>query len=108
MLGAQTVTIVRRSEASTDDYGLETYTTTQTDVHGCLVAPAGSSDSVQVNRDPADEALTIYMPAGTASEAGDLYIVAGNTYHRDGRADAWFDPNGWPVGVVVNVKRRLG
>ena len=108
MLGAQTVSIVRRSAVATDDYGLDTYSQTTTTVAGCLVAPGGSSDTSETNRDPSDDALTIYLPAGTVTQAGDLFIVGDATYERDGRADSWFDPNGWPVGVVVNVKRRLG
>lgn len=108
MLGAQTITIVRRSEVATDDYGLEEYATTQHTITGVLVAPGGSTDTTEGNRNPADDALTLYLPAGTPTHAGDHFIVAGQTYERDGRADAWFDPAGFPVGVVVNVKRRIG
>lgn len=108
MLGAQTIQIVRRSAVATDDYGLDTYSEQTLTVTGCLVAPAGSSDTVETNRNPSDDGLTLYLPAGTVTQAGDHYIIGDETYERDGRADSWFDPNGWPTGVVLNVKRRLG
>lgn len=108
MLGAQTIQIVRRSAVATDDYGLDTYEQTTLTVTGCLVAPGGSTDTTEANRNPADDALTLYLPVGTVTQAGDLFIVGGNTYKRDGRADEWSNPNGTPVGVVINVKRQLG
>lgn len=108
MLGAQTIIVRRRSAVTTDDFGLDTYSHTDLSVTGCLVAPAGSADAVETSRNPSDDGLTLYLPAGTVTQAGDHYIIGGETYERDGRADSWFDPNGWPVGVVLNVKRRLG
>lgn len=108
MLGAQTIIIKRRSAVATDDYGLDTYSEVTLTVTGALVAPGGSTDTTEANRTPSDDALTLYLPPGTVTQPGDHYIIGGDTYERDGRADSWFDPNGWPVGVVVNVKRRLG
>lgn len=108
MLGAQTVSIVSRSEASTDAYGLETYTTATRSVSKVLVAPGASSDTTDVNRNPADDSFTLYFPAGTAINAGDLFVIGSDTFERDGRADVWVNPAGLTEGVVVTVKRRLG
>lgn len=108
MLGSQTVFIVRRSQAGVDVYGLETYTTMEIKVSGVLVAPTASTDTVEVNRNPADDSFTLYLPIGVVIQPGDKFLIDGQSYDRDGRADSWISVAGAPAGVVVNVKRRIG
>lgn len=101
-MAGELVEIVRRSQTSTDSYGLPVYEQVSIPVQGVLVAPGGSSEPVLTGADPVDGAFTLYFPTGTVIEPLDRFIVRGSEWVKDGTADDW------GVGVVVKVRQRNG
>lgn len=107
-VGGSSVTIVNRSSSSVDDYGNPQYSTTETVIPNCFVAHGTSTEPVDIARTPIDAMLTIYFPHGTNVADADLFLIAGETWVKDGDPDVWDTVNGFDVGVVVSVRRRRG
>ena len=107
--GDEPIFIIRRAQTGVDDYGNPTYSRTETLVRHCLISYDGSSEPVDVARDPIDASITLYLPAGTAIEDGDVFEVRGTEWVKDGDQQEW--PALWPgfvPDVVVKVRRRRG
>lgn len=107
--GGETITIRRRSAASTDAYGNPTYTTTTITVKDALIAIEGSSEPIDAERDAVDAKVTAYLPNGTQVQDGDVFIIRGSQWQKDGNAGEWVSPFvGMETGVVVPLRRRRG
>jgi hypothetical protein len=107
--GGETITIRRRSAASTDDYGNPTYTTTTITVKDALVAIGASTEPIDASRDPIDAKLTLYLPNEVAIDDGDVFIIRNTNWVKDGQSEDWVSPFvGLEGGRIVPVRRRSG
>jgi hypothetical protein len=107
--GGETITIRRRSVASTDDYGNPTYTTTNITIKDALIAVGGTSEPVDAERDAVDSSLTLYLPRDTVVQDGDVFIIRNSQWVKDGSAQQWVSPFvNFEAGVVVPVRKRVG
>jgi hypothetical protein len=107
--GGETITIRRRSKASTDDYGNPTYITTTITVKDALIALGGTSEPIEATRDPLDSKLTIYLPNEVKIEDGDTFIIRNTPWVKDGQSQEWVSP--FPSlegGQIIPVRRRVG
>lgn len=108
--GDEPIIIIRKSSTgSVDDYGNPVKTTEQILVRHALFAYNGSHEPVEIDRDPVDAKLTLYLPAGTEIRDGDIFEIRDTQWVKDGDAQDW--PQLWPgfiPDVVVNVRRRRG
>jgi hypothetical protein len=107
--GGETITIKRRSATATDDYGNPTYSTTTITVRDALIAVGGTSEPVDPARDAVNASLTIYLPNGTKVHEGDVFLIRGSSWVKDGTAQEWVSP--FPAseaGVVVPVRKSRG
>jgi N-acyl-D-aspartate/D-glutamate deacylase len=107
--GGETITIKRRSVASTDDYGNPTYTTTTITVKDALVAIGATTEPIEASRDPIDAKLTIYLPNEVAIADGDVFVIRNTSWVKDGQGEEWVSPFvGLEGGRVIPVRRRVG
>lgn len=107
--GGETITIRRRSATSVDDYGNNTYSTTTITIKDALIGVGGTSEPVDVARDAVDAQLTAYLPNGTQVQEGDVFIIRGSQWVKDGSPQQWVSPfPGLETGVVVPLRRRRG
>lgn len=107
--GGETITIKRRSAASTDDFGNKTFTTTNVVVKNALIAVQTGEEPADPTRDNVDARLVLYLPQGTDVRDGDTFVIRNSTWMKDGSVQNWKSPFiGLEVGVVVPVKRRNG
>ena len=107
--GGETITIRRRSAASTDDYGNPTYTTTTITVKDALIAFGATDAPVDAERNAQDVDLTVYLPNGTVVEENDTFIIRGTSFVKNGVSQEWISPfAGLDGGVVVPVRKRNG
>lgn len=105
---SETVTIVRRSLGSVDDYGNPTVTTTTVPLDGCLVGWGSTNEPALADADPVATQMTLYMPAGTQIFEGDEFIVRGETFVKDGMAQEWKSMLNVSKGVVVMLRKHDG
>lgn len=105
----ETVTIVRPSQATRDEYGNDVAgAPVEILVVGCAVAPSGAGEDVQA-RDQVSSALTVWMPAGTQVNATDKVRVAGVLYDVDGTSRSWTSAfTGLTAPVEVSLTRVRG
>lgn len=107
--GGETITIKRRSATATDDYGNATYSFTTIVVRDALIGIGHTSEPVDATRDAVDAKVTAYLPNGTRVEEGDIFIIRGSQWVKDGSPEEWQTPfNNLEVGVVVPLRRRRG
>lgn len=107
--GGETVTIKRRTANGVDEYGNEVWTTTTVKVRDCLIAFGESDEPAETDRDPIDTSLTLYMPPGTVVEPGDVFHLRATDFVKDGSPQGWLSPfDGFPLGVVLKLRRRSG
>lgn len=107
--GGERITIQRRSATATDDYGNASYTSPTIVVKDALIGVSGTSEPVDPARDAVDATLTLYLPNGTQVQDGDVFIIRGSQWVKDGSAQEWLSP--FPAseaGVVVPVRKRRG
>lgn len=107
--GGETITIKRRSAGSDDEHGNATFTTATVTLRDALIAVGGTSEPVDPARDAVDATLTLYLPQGTVIQEGDIFVIRGSQWVKDGTAQEWISP--FPVteaGVVVPVRKRRG
>jgi hypothetical protein len=107
--GGETITIRRRSESGSDDFGNPTYTTTNVIIKDALIAVGGGSEPIDVERDAVDSSLTIYLPSGTVVLDGDVFIIRNSQWVKNGQVQDWVSP--FPsslAGVVIPVRKRRG
>lgn len=106
--GSETVIIKRRSGNAVDEYGNKTFNLTTITVNNCMVGFTSSMEMNTPEREAVDSSITLYLPNGTAVQAGDRFIVRGVEFIQNGEAQVWEAPFDLKVGVVVNVKKRNG
>lgn len=107
--GGETITIRRRSATATDDYGNNTYSTVTITVKDALIGIGATSEPVDATRDAVDATVTAYLPNGTRVEEGDVFIIRGSQWVKDGSAQNWVTPfSNFEAGVVVPLRRRRG
>lgn len=106
--GGETITIKRRSEASTDEHGNPTYSFASITIRDALIGIGGTSEPIDPQRDAVDATLTLYLPEGTQIRQGDRFMIRGTEWVKDGTAQEWTSPFPMEVGVVVPVRRRVG
>ena len=107
--GGETITIKRRSVASTDDYGNPTYTTTNITIKDALIAIGGTSEPIDAERDAVDSKLTLYLPIDTVIQDGDVFVIRNSQWVKDGSSQQWVSPFiNFEAGVVVPVRKRVG
>lgn len=108
--GNESVDIIRRSSAgSVDAYGNPTFSNTTVTIDGVLVANGSTNEPVDASRTPVDASLTVFLPAGSTITDGDILVIRGEEWVKDGDAQEW--PQLWAgftPGVVLNVRRRRG
>lgn len=102
----ESITQIRRSSTSTDDYGQPVYTTTETTVQA-IVSARISGTNFDADQIVITDGLTIYLPAGTDVQDDDRFTIRSKTYEIDGEAFEWKEGLGsWNPGVVVNLQRE--
>lgn len=107
--GGETITIRRRSKASTDDYGNPTYTTTTITVKDALVALQAGTEPIDAERNATDNKLTVYIPNGTPILEGDVFIIRNTTWVKDGQVQEWISPfSSLQGGTAIPVRQRVG
>lgn len=108
--GDEPIFIIRKTlTGDVDQYGNETATTTEILIRDALFAFDNSSDSNEVNRNPKEARLTLYLPHGTEVRDGDLFEIRETLWVQDGTADDWtIASNNFEVGVVISVRRHRG
>ena len=106
--GDEPIFIIRRTEDGVDKYGNPTYTTQEILIRDALFAFGATMEPVNVERNPIDAKLTLYLPHGTLIEEGDLFEIRETLWEKDGDPAAYPTIDGFEVGVVVNVRRRRG
>lgn len=104
---SEPVTVARSVFDSADDYGNPTYSTTSFTVQ-CLVGFGSTDEAVSADTNSVSSQVTLYMPAGTVIVDGDVFDMRGDSYVKDGIAQAWASASGVPKGVVVAVSRHDG
>jgi hypothetical protein len=104
----ESVTIVRRTLGSVDDYGNPTATTSNVTVNNCLVGWGSTSEPALTDADPIATSMTLYMPAGTVVHDGDEFVVRGDRFVKDGMAQEWTSMLNVAKGVVVSLRRHDG
>lgn len=109
MRGGETIQIKRRAASAVDDYGNTSHTVTTITVKNALIAIGGTSEPVDPARDAVDASVTVYLPNGTQILDGDVFIIRGSQWVKDGAAGEWISPfPGMTAGVVVPLRRRRG
>jgi hypothetical protein len=107
--GGETVLIKRRTQDGLDEFGNPAWVTHTVKVRDCLIAFGASDEPAEADRDPIDTSLTLYMPPGTTVEPGDVFHLRATDFVKDGNPEGWVSPfDGFPLGVVLKLRRRSG
>lgn len=107
--GGETITIVRRSKASTDDYGNPTYVTTSVTVKDALIAFGATDEPVDAGRNAIDNAITVYLPTGTEIQEGDRFVIRSTQWVKDGDPQELTNPfTNFDGGIVIRLRKRIG
>lgn len=106
-LGNDTITWVQRSVGSTDAYGQEIYTETQTVIPQCSLQPASTTEKLG-EQDIVVGLMKLYCPTGYAFQSVDRIICNGITYEIDGDPMPWNDFFGNPDHVELMLRRSEG
>lgn len=107
--GGEAVTLRRRSETTRDEFGNPSYSTTVTTLKNALVAIGTTSEDIDVQRDAQDATVTLYLPSGTDVQDGDVFIIRGTQWQRNGDAQEWVSPfPNLDGGIVIPLRRRRG
>lgn len=104
----ETVTIIRRSASTVDDYGNPSYTSTTLDVDGCLIGWGATNEPALADSNSISTQMSIYFPAGTEIHELDEFLVRGEAYVKDGDPMAWSSMLNIAKGVVVLARRVNG
>jgi hypothetical protein len=107
--GMESITIVRKTSTGVDDFGNPTYSYANTTIQNCGIGFGNSDEPVMDDRDPIDNTLTLFMPAGTVIEANDTFIVRGTRFVKAGSPENWVSPvQMGSLPVIQRVRRRDG
>jgi hypothetical protein len=104
----ETVTVTRRVAVSFDDYGNPTYSTSTVSFPNCLVGWGSTDEPALADQNPVATQMTLYMPAGSVIEDGDVFTVRGEQFVKDGFAQSWVSMLNVAKGVVVVLRRHDG
>jgi hypothetical protein len=104
---SESVTVTRSVLDVVDDYGNPTYETSTFTVQ-CLVGFGSTDEAVSAETNSVSSQVTLYMPTGTVIIDGDIFGIRGDSYVKDGIAQAWASASGIPKGVVVAVRSHDG
>jgi hypothetical protein len=112
MLGGETITR-QRATATVNVYSgqsdaLNWSSPSTLTVSGVLVAPAGTTEPLEVGRSEVDTDLTLYLPHGADVRPLDRVVVRGVTYDVQGERGDWTGATGWAAGSVVTVRKVAG
>ena len=102
------ISVIRRSYSTIDAYGNPVWTTETVSLGTGLVGYSSTSEPTDVDRDSIDERATLYFPAGVFIDSGDVFIIRGERWVKDGHAQAWASMQNVSRGVVVPVRRQDG
>lgn len=105
----QTVTLVRRIPAGTDDYGNDTYTEVTENIPLCSVQPDVSTETIQFT-DVVTSGITVFLPYGTDVTYLDAVIPAdGIKYEIQGDPSHWVSPfSGHAAPIQVRATKVKG
>jgi hypothetical protein len=107
--GGETILVKRRDQLAVDAYGNPTYTLTTITIKDALIGIGTTDEPVDPARDAVDAKVTLYLPNGTQIQDGDVFVVRGSEWLKDGSAEEWISPfPGMETGVVVPLRRRRG
>lgn len=106
--GDEPIIIIRRTQSGVDQYGEPIFSTEEILIRDGLFAFNGSDSPVEVNRNPKDVRLTLYLPHGTEIRDGDIFDIRETHWVQDGTAEDWATIDGFEAGVVVSVRKRNG
>jgi len=107
--GGETITIQRRTLASTDDYGNPIYTTATITIKDALIAFGSTDAPIDAERDAQDAKLTIYLPSGNVIEPDDIFIIRSTEWIKDGFAQEWVSPfTSFDSGIAIPARKRIG
>ncbi|CAB4152500.1 hypothetical protein UFOVP609_13 [uncultured Caudovirales phage] len=107
--GGETVLIKRRTAVARDDFGNPTYTIDTITVNEVLVGIGSTDEPINVERDAVDAHLELYMPGTVEIQDGDVFVIRGSEWVKDGAAKNWVSPFiGLETGTLVSVRRRRG
>ncbi len=102
----ESITQIRRSSNSTDEYGQPVFTVIEIALQA-FVSARLSGTNFDADQIVITDGLTIYLPAGTEVLDDDRFEIRGKTYEIDGEAFEWKNGLGrWNPGVVVNLQRE--
>jgi hypothetical protein len=102
----ESITQIRLSSTSVDDYGQPVYVETQFSVNA-IVSARVSGTNFDADQIVLTEGLTLYLPSGHEVLDDDKFIVRGKRYEVDGEAFDWRQGLGsWNPGTVVNLQRE--
>lgn len=106
MIGNATVALVSTT-TTTDDYGNQSTSTTETAWPGCAVAPRYAAESTDPHRPNVVIGLTVFGPTPPSPiNSDDRLRIDGDLYDIEGDDGDWESPfTGWRAGVEVACKR---
>jgi len=101
-----TVDVLRRSSGGTDAHGNPVTSYGDPETHRVYaIAPGGSTEPFEGNRDAVTWDLDVLSPAPIA-EPQDRVVVAGDVYEVEGRPDDFTrGPFGWAPGYRIRLNR---
>lgn len=102
------ISVIRRAYSSVDDYGNPTWTTSTVSVGNGLVGFGPTGEPVETDRDSIEERATLYFPAGVDIEDGDIFLIRGQRWVKDGHSQEWASMQNVSKGVVVPIRRTDG
>lgn len=104
----RTVTLLKRVLAGHDSYGNDVYTNFSSDIAGCAVQPATSTENVQFT-DQVNTGITVFLPYGTDVSYLDALIIDGVKYEVQGTPESWVSPfSGRTAPVQVSAVKVSG
>lgn len=107
--GNETVVIIRESTGARDEYGLPSVTESEITIDNVLVGFVSTNEPVSDSENPQNVSATLYFQPGTQIYPNDRFVIRGEIFVKDGRAQDWESPfAGFQAGVVVNVRQRVG
>jgi hypothetical protein len=104
----ETITVIRRTAGTVDDFGNPTYTTANITFTNCLVGWGTTNEPASADSDAVATQMTLYMPAGSEIHDGDIFNIRGDLFVKDGFAQAWSSMLNVAKGVVVVLRRHDG
>lgn len=108
--GGETISIKRRRETGAfDDHGLPIVEVNTRTIRDACIAFGATDEPATVDGNPENLGLTVYLPPESVIEPGDIFVIRNTEFVKDGVPAEWVSPfDGFPVGVVVQLRRKRG